>query len=126
MLTTNTARDDCREGSPTTRGCLVCSRTVPNRKARYCSRACQQRAYRLRQASTSTLDEAALRKDLRRRGTLVAHTIYECPICQARYLEERRCETCNRFCRTLGLGGGCIECDAPNLLSELLDLEVTR
>lgn len=100
---TNTVRDGWRDGSPTAPRCLVCDRPVPSRKARYCSRACQQRAYRLRQEPTTPVDDARLRQDLRRRRILVAHTIYECPTCQERYLEERRCETCNRFCRALGL-----------------------
>jgi Zn finger protein HypA/HybF involved in hydrogenase expression len=36
---------------------------------------------------------------------------------------ERRCEDCNRFCRALGLGGRCPECDTLILLSDLLELE---
>jgi hypothetical protein len=124
MSATNTLRDGWREGSPTAGSCAVCSRGVPSRKARYCSRACQQRAYRLRQAPTTTLEERRLQQDLHRRRTLAAHTLYECPACQERFLGERRCADCNRFCRALGLGGRCPDCDTPILLSELLDLEV--
>ncbi len=121
MSATNTVRDGWRDGSAVVRSCAVCSRTVPSRKARYCSRACQQRAYRLRRDPTTAPDEGALRQALRRRSALTAHTIYECPTCQARFLGERRCEDCNRFCRALGLGGRCPDCDAPILLSDLLD-----
>lgn len=123
MNTATTVRDVSRDGAPAP-GCVLCSRSLPSRKARYCSRACQQRAYRLRQDPTTALDEQALRRDLRRRGTLVAHTLYECPACEARFLGERRCDDCNRFCRALGLGGRCPDCDTLILLSELLDLEV--
>lgn len=124
MSPTTAVRDGSRDGSPAARSCAVCSRPVPSRKARYCSRACQQRAYRLRQDPAADLDERALRHDLRRRGTVVAHTLYACPACEARFLGERRCEDCNRFCRALGLGGRCPDCDTLILLSDLLELEV--
>lgn len=120
----NTVRDGWRDGSPAG-SCLVCSGPLPGRKARYCSRACQQRAYRLRQDPATTLEEPGLRQDLRRRRTLTAHTIYECPVCEARFLGERRCSDCNRFCRALGLGGHCPDCESLILLSDLLDLEVS-
>jgi predicted RNA-binding Zn-ribbon protein involved in translation (DUF1610 family) len=70
------------------------------------------------------LDDARLRAALRRQGTLVAHTVYECPTCGERLVGERRCSTCNVFCRALGLGGACQECEQPLLLAELLGLEV--
>ena len=124
MSATHAVRDGWRDGSPADRGCAICSRAVPSRKARYCSRACQQRAYRLRQAPATPPDEGELRRELRRRRTLAAHTVYECPTCLDRFLGERRCEACNRFCRALGPGGRCPDCDAPILLRDLLDLEV--
>jgi hypothetical protein len=52
------------------------------------------------------------------------HTIYECSSCDVRYLGERRCSECNHFCRALGLGGACQDCEQPILLSDLLDLDV--
>jgi hypothetical protein len=124
MTSANAVRDDWRDGAPAARSCAVCSRAVPSRKARYCSRACQQRAYRLRQGPATDPDHHGLRQMLQRRRRLAAHTIYECPTCQERYLGQRRCDDCNHFCRALGLGGRCSDCDAPILLSELLDLEV--
>jgi ribosomal protein L32 len=124
MSETNPVRDGWREGTSTAGSCLVCSRAVPSRKAQYCSRACQQRAYRLRQDPLTSLEECGLRQDLRRRRALTAHTLYECPTCQERFLGERRCPDCNCFCRALGLGGRCLDCDALILLSDLLDLEV--
>jgi ribosomal protein L32 len=65
-----------------------------------------------------------LRDDLRRRGRLVAHTLYECPRCGERLLGERRCPECHVFCRALGLGGQCPECEQPILLADLLGMEV--
>jgi len=69
-------------------------------------------------------DRGGVARELQRRQRLVGQTIYECPDCSERYLGERRCADCNRFCRALGLGGRCPDCDAPILLSELLALEV--
>lgn len=114
-------RDGSRDVSVVGR-CVVCGQPVPRRQARYCSRACQQRAYRLRRDPATTFDEAAARRDLRRRRALADQTIYECPACEERYLGERRCPDCHRFCRALGLGGQCPACDDLVLLSDLLDL----
>jgi hypothetical protein len=55
---------------------------------------------------------------------VAAHTLYECGGCGERLLGERRCADCNLFCRALGLGGRCPECDQPLLLAELLGQEV--
>lgn len=104
--------------------CLLCDTPLPNRRARYCSAACRQRAFRLRRVDLADVDQVHLRDALRLRGALVAHTVYECPACGDRFVGERRCSTCNLFCRALGLGGVCQECDQPLLLTELLGLEV--
>jgi hypothetical protein len=37
--------------------------------------------------------------------------IYECPDCETRDLDERRCPDCNLFCRRIDTGGHC-----PHLL----------
>jgi hypothetical protein len=108
-----------REGSRDGRGgCLLCGGPLPSTRARYCTRACQQHSYRLRH--TTTVDLTGVRKALQRRKALVAHTVYECGGCGERLVGERRCEHCNLFCRALGLGGSCAECDAPVLLDDLL------
>jgi hypothetical protein len=97
---------------------------APNkRRARYCSRAHQQRAFRLRHRA-SPPDLQQLRQELQRRRVVVAHTVYECPSCGDRLVGERRCPTCNLFSRTVGLGGHCPECDTPLLLVDLLGEEV--
>jgi hypothetical protein len=119
---TTLVRYGSRDGSePSTRCCPACAGPLPSARARYCSVACKQRAYRLRRPTPATGDLAALAADLRRRGRLATHTVYECPACETRFLGERRCAECNRFCRSLGLGGACPGCDEPIVLAELLD-----
>jgi hypothetical protein len=106
--------------------CPVCQATLTSARARYCSDACKQRAYRLRQADTAPVDLDALTADLRSRRSLAAHTVYECPTCEVRLLGEQRCPNCHVFCRRLGLGGVCPHCDEPVTLAELLNREEVR
>jgi hypothetical protein len=47
-------------------------------------------------------------------------TIYQCPVCDTRYLGEQWCPDCQRFCRRLGPGGPCPQCDEPVAFSDLL------
>ena len=75
-------------------------------------------------SAVGTRDLAALQRALGRPGVLAAHTVYECPDCGERLLGERRCDDCGRFCRALGLGGTCPDCDAVILLGDLLAEEV--
>jgi len=110
----------------THRRCSVCQVGRVSARARYCSDACKQHAYRLRQASPPADDLDTLTADLRRRQALVAHTVYECPSCETRLLGERRCPDCHLFCRRLGLGGPCPGCDDLVLVAEILDREVTH
>jgi hypothetical protein len=103
-------------------GCALCQAAVPSTRARYCSDACRQRAYRLRQPGPALADDQRARAPKpRQRGDLVAQRVYECPGCDQRFLGERRCPDCNLFCRGLGLGGHCPHCDDLVLVSELLD-----
>ena len=108
------------------RRCSFCQVERVSARARYCSDACKQHAYRLRQPSLAPPALDAVTADLRRRQALLAHTIYECPSCETRYLAERRCPDCHLFCRRLGLGGPCPHCDDLVLVAEILDREVTR
>jgi len=114
-------RDGSRDGS----GCLVCGGALSSSRARYCSRAHQQRAFRLRH-QTKLPDLQRLRQELQRGRVVVAHTVYECPRCGERLVGERRCPDCNLFSRAIGLGGQCPECDTPLLLVDLLGEEVVR
>jgi hypothetical protein len=120
-------RDRSRDNS-TVRGaptCSVCERPLVSSRARYCSAACRQRSFRLRHVQLAPVDDRQLRAELYRRRTLVAHTVYECSVCGERLVGQRRCPQDNVFCRALGLGGNCAECDEPILLADLLELEVT-
>ena len=119
----NDARHDPAPPRPAAT-CLLCAAPRLPGRGRYCSAACRQRAFRLRHTALPSLQEDLLRAALRRRATLTAHTVYECPVCEARLLGEQRCPDCNRFCRAVGLGGACPDCEQPVLLSELLDMEV--
>lgn len=119
-------RDTSRNGSMASdmRTCALCTRPVASSRARYCSAACRQRSFRLRHVKLAVIDERRLRAELRRRDSLVAHTVYECNVCGDRLVGERRCAQDNLYCRALGLGGHCSACDEPILLADLLQLEV--
>jgi ribosomal protein L32 len=115
-------RDGARDG----RGaCLVCGCALASPRARYCSRAHQQRAFRLRR-QPGLPDLQRLRQELQRRRAVTARTVYECPSCGERLVGERRCPTCHLFTRAIGLGGHCPECDTPLLLADLLGEEVVH
>jgi predicted RNA-binding Zn-ribbon protein involved in translation (DUF1610 family) len=101
--------------------CPVCAAPLPSPRACYCSEACKQRAYRRRQAAATAPDLTAQARELKRLQVLVAHTVYECPTCGERYLGVQRCPDCQHFCRALGLGGACPNCDQVLLSSELLE-----
>lgn len=105
-------------------GCRLCAAPLPSARARYCSEACKQRAYRLRRADAVTPDRPPPAAGLGRLAGRPAPIVYACPRCDERYLGERRCPDCNRFCRKLGPGGACPHCDEPILLAELLGKEV--
>lgn len=117
-------RDGSRYGSgEPTPACPVCAGTRPSRRARYCSDACKQRAYRRRQAGDTAPIATRVAGLLPPQGE-VAQTVYACGACDQRFLGERRCDDCNRFCRRLGPGGECPHCEEPVLLAELLGKEV--
>ncbi len=113
-------RDGSRDGCG---GCLVCGAPLASTRARYCSRAHQQHAFRLRhQPNLPNLQ--GLRQELQRRRGVVARTVYECSRCGERLVGERRCPECHLFTRAIGLGGHCPECDTPLLMVDLLGKEV--
>jgi hypothetical protein len=117
---TQPTRDGSRDGSG---GCLVCGAALHSRRARYCSRAHQQLAFRLRHQRPAP-DLQQLRHELQRRRAVAARTVYECSVCGERSVGERRCPECQLFTRAIGLGGHCPECDTPLLLVDLLGEEV--
>ena len=104
--------------------CPMCQGGAVPARARYCSDACKQRAYRLRRTSDVPTYLTRPAAAPRRRPSLVSQTVYECPTCETRLLGERRCPDCHVFCRRLGLGGLCPHCDEPVLLTDILPPEV--
>ena len=102
-------------------GCLVCAMPLADVRARFCSPAHRQLAYRLRRRTPPTSNEPDLRGQLQRQRLLAAHSVYECPRCEERFVGERRCPSCHVFARSLGLGGHCPECDQPILLADLIE-----
>jgi hypothetical protein len=118
-------RDGSRDASSSAphgaSGCLVCGRPLTDSRARFCSPAHRQLAYRLRRHEPSASTEADLHARFLQQRRLTAHTVYECPSCGDRFVGERRCVSCGLFCRSLGVGGHCPECDHPILLSDLLE-----
>jgi len=98
-----------------TRSCPICrAGFTPAGRQRYCSVGCRQRAYRWRRAQAIPGPEP-----LTRPGRPAS--VYECPECEARYLDEQRCPDCNRFCRRIGVGGPCPHCDELVAAADLLD-----
>lgn len=128
MTSAHQPRCDTSRNSSTGRdaaNCAICEQPLASSRARYCSAACRQRSFRLRHVQLAAVEDRQLRTELRRRGALVAHTVYECSVCGERQVGVRRCEQDRVFCRAMGLGGRCSECDEPILLADLLELEVT-
>jgi hypothetical protein len=118
-------RDDTRNDRQPRATCPVCGvEFQPNGRRRFCTPRCRQRAFRLhyRQAvSRATLPD--LTDKLRRDHQLIAQTIYQCSSCQERILAERRCSSCNRWCRNIGIGGECSGCGEIVTVTELLGVE---
>jgi hypothetical protein len=105
-----------RPGSPPpSRVCQFCGNEYEgsSRPRSYCDATCRQAAFRARR-------QRPVIPPLPRR----AHgldVLYECGGCGERLLNERRCESCCRFTRRLGVALTCTSCDEPILLTELLE-----
>ena len=114
-------RDASRDGSG---GCLVCGKALPSRRARYCSRAHQQRAFRLRHQSEPARPAAPPPG-----APAIAARWWRTPSTSARVAVNASsasvaAQTASLFSRAIGLGGHCPECDTPLLLVDLLGEEV--
>jgi len=93
-----------------TMNCLSCgARFEASGRRRYCSDACKQHAWRQRHLTP---------RPPQPHTTSVA-IVYECPGCDTRYIDERRCPDCNLFCRRLGPGAPCPHCDEPVTITDL-------
>jgi hypothetical protein len=124
-MSANPVCDDRRNDSQPQAFCPTCGDEFqPNGRGRFCKPRCRQKAYRfrLRQVDTATLVD--ITKRLRREHRLIAQTVYECSSCQERLLGERRCNSCNLWCRNIGIGGDCSGCGEIVTVSELLGIEL--
>jgi hypothetical protein len=54
-------------------------------------------------------------------GATTAGVVYECPGCEERFVDERRCPECNLFCRRVGPGGCCPSCGEIVAAEELAE-----
>lgn len=94
-------------------GCAVCGRRFrPVGRRRFCSDACRQAAFRRRHPAAPVLLPGPHHPP--------PATVYECPVCGARYVGEQRCVECNVFCRRVGPGGPCPHCDEPVAVTDLI------
>jgi predicted nucleic acid-binding Zn ribbon protein len=123
-MTAESSREPSRTAISSTT-CVVCGAALRTSQQRYCTRACQQQAYRLRlrQHQPSRVDLVNIQAELKRRRHLTEQMVYECPTCETRSVGEQRCSDCNTFARALGVGGSCPDCDAVLLLTELIQQE---
>ena len=53
--------------------------------------------------------------------TATTSVVYECPGCEERFVDERRCPDCSLFGRRLGPGGCCPACGEIVTADELAD-----
>jgi hypothetical protein len=105
-----TVTQDAVRNAYVTAVCGVCGSPLPTGRARrWCSNACRQAAFRIRQAAPRPAQPAK-----------IDSVYYECPSCKARYLGEQRCGKCNCWCRRLGPGGPCPHCDELLALTDFL------
>lgn len=95
--------------------CPACaSAFVPSGRRRYCSDTCRAAAWRRRH------QPAAAPLVIPPTITRAAVTVYQCPSCDARYVEQQRCGECGIFARRVGLGGHCPHCDEPVTVEDLV------
>jgi len=110
------SRNDHRNDSRTV-VCAACSQTFPpTGRARWCSNACRQAAWRRRHRAPTAPGAELPPPTSPARDT----TVYECPNCDARYLGQQYCDDCHTFCRRLGRGGLCPHCDQPVAVPDLV------
>ena len=117
--------DDARNDSQPLATCPVDgTKFQPVGRRLFCTPRCRQTAYRLRQRPVDTATLIDVTDQLRRKHRLIAQTVYECSNCQERLLGERRCSSCNLWCRNIGIGGECSGCGELLTISELLGIEL--
>jgi len=124
-MSANPERDDTRNDSQPLATCPVDgTQFQPVGRGRFCKPRCRQQAFRLRSRHADTATLADVTDQLRREHRLIAQTVYECSSCQERLLGERRCSSCNLWCRKQGIGGECSSCGEIITIGELLGVEL--
>ena len=99
-----------------TPSCLNCQGVLPSGRSRsYRSDACRITAWKRRKRATASTAE--IPKDRPSKAT----SIYECPLCEVRYLGKQYCGDCGCFCRKVGSGGLCPHCDEPVAFADLIE-----
>ena len=117
--------DDTRNDSQPLKTCPVDgTKFQPVGRRLFCTPRCRQTASRLRHRQVDTATLADVTEQLRREHRLIAQTVYECSACQERLLGERRCSSCNLWCRKVAVGGECSGCGEIVTVSELLGIEL--
>ena len=90
--------------------CAACGRAFPKQgRGRFCDGACRQAAWRRRKATVAAMPPES---------HPALSIIYECTVCEGRYVGQRRCPDCNLFNRRVGLGGPCPHCDELVAISD--------
>ena len=114
----NDTRNDNTGGTPAvtaTVTCPVChTGFTPTRRQHYCTPACRQAAWRARHPTSrpaTTVPAATPRR---------ASTVYQCPVCDTRYLGQQWCHDCHRPCARIDIGGLCPHCDESVTITDLL------
>ena len=124
-MSANPVRDDTRNDSQPLATCPVDgTKFQPVGRGRFCKPRCRQQAFRLRSRHANTATLADVTDQLRREHRLIAQTVYECSSCQERLLGQRRCSSCNLWCRKQGIGGECSGCGEIVTISELLGVQL--
>ncbi len=97
--------------------CPACgSGFIPSGRRRYCSDTCRAAAWCRRPAPAPLVIPPTMSR--------AAVTVYQCPSCDARYVEAQRCDECGIFARRVGLGGHCPHCDEAVTVEELVGDDV--
>jgi hypothetical protein len=124
-MSANPVRHDTRNDSQPLATCPVDgTKFQPVGRRRFCTPRCRQTAHRLRHRCVDTTTLTDVTDQLRRKHRLIAQTVDECSTCQERLLGERRCTSCNLWCRNIGIGGECGGCGEVVTISELLGIEL--
>ena len=103
-------------GDDDVRLCECCQQNPAAWGRRYCSEACRRLAFRCRYPRPLEVHLA---------HPFTKGTVFYCSTCQSRSFGVEHCETCDRNCRSLGIGGLCPCCDEPVAIQDLVGNQMT-